>query len=150
MTFLYYGLLLKIANIFNEYTLNITMNSKILYTILISLITYLLFFFIKKSFKSFYFINIGFIIFSIVIITKYEIGNLLYSKYKNPESHPIKFKGNFKKPIILIIADEYSSPTELYKLYNDSNLYKFQNRLISKKWYVNNKISSENKFTINT
>ena len=49
------------------------------------------------------------------------------------------------KPIILIIADEYSSPDNLYSLVKDSTLYNFSNELRNKNWIVkNSSISLEN------
>jgi hypothetical protein len=43
-----------------------------------------------------------------------------------------------KKPIVLIIMDEYSAPDELYKIVKDSSVYHFSNTLQRKGWEVRN------------
>ena len=43
-----------------------------------------------------------------------------------------------RKPIILIVLDEYSSPDELYKIVKDSSVYNFSTTLKNKGWEVRN------------
>ncbi|MHA8078894.1 hypothetical protein [Aquirufa antheringensis] len=65
-------------------------------------------------------------------------------------SHPIQMNNSFTKPVILLILDEYSSPTELYKNNPDTSLLEFSNRLISSGWEVNNTQYSNDLSTINS
>ena len=55
---------------------------------------------------------------------------------------------DIKKPILLIILDEYESPIELYKFTKDSTVFEFSNILNNNGWIVNNKIISQNETTI--
>ncbi len=150
VSFLYYGLLINLVKIINEHTVNFKINSKLVYIILISFIAIILFKRIKKNKKSFYYINFILLIFSAVIIGKYVFENIFVIKYKPLISHPIKYKGDSEKPIILIIADEYSSPIELFKIFHDKNLYNFQNKLIKNHWQINSRVFTKNIHTINS
>jgi hypothetical protein len=50
----------------------------------------------------------------------------------------------------LIITDEYTSPDELYKVYKDSNIYNFSNKLINKGWKIKNSKYSYETSTIHS
>lgn len=63
------------------------------------------------------------------------------TKYNNLDGNH-KENQESNKPIILIIADEYCSPDNLYTLVKDSTLYDFSNALKNKKWIVNNSSKS--------
>ncbi len=65
-------------------------------------------------------------------------------------SHSIQMNNSYTKPVILLILDEYSSPTELYKNNPDTSLLEFSNRLISSGWEVNNTQYSNDLSTINS
>ena len=69
---------------------------------------------------------------------------------EKPVSHFIQMSGSYTKPIILIILDEYSSPTELYKNKADSSIFAFNKTLISSGWQVNNEQYSYNLLTVHS
>lgn len=64
--------------------------------------------------------------------------------------HKIDLADKSKKPVILIITDEYSSPDELFKLYNDSSVYNFSKRLQRSNWLVRNSSISKEISTIHS
>lgn len=59
-------------------------------------------------------------------------------------------KSKNNKPIVLIISDEYSSPNDLFKVYNDSSIYGFSSGLKNKGWIVNNIFNSNSTSTIHS
>ncbi len=106
-----------------------------------------------KGFKIKYF-NIFLLIFSSVAFFSKHTPNKnvhfsINTKYNNLDgNHKENQKSN--KPIILIIADEYSSPDNLYTLVKDSILFNFSNALKNKKWIVNNSSKSIETSTIHS
>ena len=111
-------------------------------------ILFLLFLYFGFKHKSFiYFQNCFlFSLFLLNIYTNYKKlfnSKIISNSYQNG-SLKNNLKVDFKKPILLIILDEYSSPEELMYCFNDSSVYKFSKHLESKKWLVkNNFISNE-------
>jgi hypothetical protein len=98
--------------------------------------------------------NVFLLIFSLVSFSSNHSPNehvnfSLNKKYNNL----LKSQKNIQepvKPIILIIADEYSSPDNLYSLVKDSTLYNFSNELKNKLWIVRNSSNSLETSTIHS
>jgi hypothetical protein len=99
------------------------------------------------------FINFFLFIFTII--------NLLINirKFNNPKYDLDLFSSNLyqidlvdksKKPVVLIITDEYSSPDELFGLFNDSSLYNFSKYLKDNNWLVRNSSISDETSTIHS
>ena len=89
-------------------------------------------------------LNIFNIIFKSTSIKKYDKINLSY------QSASKKNYKKFTKPIILIILDEYSSPSELYKITKDSALFDFTKNLQKNNWIVKLKSFSYETSTIHS
>jgi hypothetical protein len=90
---------------------------------------------LKKKRLDYKYLNVFLILFSAITL----LTSITNAKSKTKEN----FKGGFVsipvnkksiKPIILIISDEYTSPSDLYKVYKDSSVYQFSNELASKGW----------------
>lgn len=71
--------------------------------------------------------------------------NTYQSKYLH-----IAPKAGAIKPVVLIIADEYSSPTELFKVVKDSSIFDFSSELKERNWIVNNNAYSYDNSTIHS
>jgi len=101
----------------------------------------------------FKFINYFFIIFSIVNFSvnfnEFTRSKLDLDQFLN-NFHHIDISNKSKKPIILIITDEYSSPDEFFRLYNDSSVFKFSNYLANNNWVVKNSSFSNETSTIHS
>lgn len=84
--------------------------------------------------RGFYILNTFILIYSCTLL----LGQIINYKaekqiiFKAPKK-PIIFN-NSSKPILLLISDEYSSPTELFKLSKDSTLFNFTNKLKLDGW----------------
>lgn len=64
-------------------------------------------------------------------------------KIINYTSQEIKFKAiNKRKPILLLIIDEYHSPEDLFKVTKDSSIYNFSLALKNNDWKINNSFYS--------
>jgi hypothetical protein len=64
--------------------------------------------------------------------------------------HQIHLTDNLKKPVLLIIMDEYSSPNEFFKFDNDSSVFNFSEYLQRNNWQVRNSSNSFEKSTIHS
>ena len=95
---------------------------------------------INRKLNNYKILNIFFIIFSIVTAVKQISLKVNFEDINNLKNNYLRInnKSNTIKPIILIITDEYTSPDELYKVYKDSNIYNFSNKLINKGWKIKN------------
>jgi hypothetical protein len=139
ITILFYGyyiILLVQRNLF--LFLNVADRNLIQFIFLFIVVFIYLFIYKSKSFK---FINIFFIIFSVITFSN---SIKMYNQIKKVSTSQIKRNyanfNNYKlsKPIILLITDEYSSPDELYRVSKDSSIYNFSSFLKTNKWVVRN------------
>jgi hypothetical protein len=73
---------------------------------------------------------------------------------KNPAStfsrNFLSIKHSYTKPVILIILDEYSSPTELARYTGDTKPLQFSRQLQASGWMVSNSSISKHKATVNS
>jgi hypothetical protein len=76
-------------------------------------------------------------------IPQFETSNL-------SEHHFIPLKRNNSKPVILIIVDEYASPTELLKINQSKANFNFSNSLRAIGWEINTNQWSDNYTTIHS
>jgi hypothetical protein len=80
-----------------------------------------------------------------------KINNKYNSSVRNEKFIKSKNATNeFKKPIILIITDEYNSPDGLYKINKSMNIYNFSTFLRTKGWITNNNFYSYETSTIHS
>lgn len=146
--FYYYNYFILFFVKINELTLNLHLRAKYILPLVLLIIILLIIRF-KNTIKTKLFIlNIFFIIFCIISLT-----NKIYCTTSNTEkitSHPVLFKQNKGKPILLIIADEYASPCELKKHFTDSSIYNFQKGLLTNGWIIKDNMYSRNISTINS
>lgn len=101
----------------------------------------------KISYRVF---NVFLIIFSLVAlfsITNKEDQVTDINSIKNNFQY-IPNANNNLKPVILIIADEYSSPDALYHINKDSSIYNFSKKLVNGGWTVKNQFYSYERSTI--
>lgn len=111
----------------------------------------LLIFLLEKKSINFTYLNVFFIIFSLIAIFS-SVNN---TKEKRKEEFKSSFvsiplNNNPVKPILLIISDEYASPDELYRVYKDSSIYQFSDELYSKGWITKNSFYSYETSTIHS
>lgn len=146
--FYYYNYFILFFVKINDLTLNLHLRAKYILPLVLLIIILLIIRF-KNTIKTKLFIlNIFFIIFCIISLT-----NKIYCKTSNIENitnHPVSINQSNGKPIILIIADEYASPCELMRHFNDSSIFNFQKRLLTSSWITKDKMYSRNISTINS
>jgi hypothetical protein len=107
----------------------------------IFLFSNLILIFVKKI-SSFKLVNSFILVFIILNIFSnlfsYNIPKII--NYTNQEK---KFKTiNKRKPILLLIIDEYHSPEDLFKVTKDSSIYNFSSTLKNNDWKINNSFYS--------
>jgi hypothetical protein len=99
------------------------------------------------------YLNIFLIIFSSINLlsglVKNNNSNLNLTKLSS-NYHKIDLADKSKKSVILIITDEYSSPIELYKIYNDSSVFNFSKNLQKSNWLVRDSSFSFERSTIHS
>lgn len=107
--------------------------------------------FIKINYIRYF--NVFLIIFTIINFTinfkNMNYSNLGISQLDN-EFHKIDLSDKSKKPVVLIVSDEYSSPDELFGVYEDSSVYDFSNYLKNTNWLVRNSSVSHETSTIHS
>ncbi len=141
-----------IFNFFNKNWGIIIRGKSIVIVILIGIILFQYYWIIQRN-KTYKFFNIFLIIFSIITFISGHNpninieNNVITSKKIDLSSSRIKSE---IKPIILIVADEYNSPYNLYTLFNDSSLFDFSKQLIKSNWIVNNNSYSNETSTIHS
>jgi hypothetical protein len=93
------------------------------------------------------------VFFSLFLLTTFIATN--YNSIKGAEIKVLKnnliqlhHQDSSKKPIILIISDEYSSPIELLKAFKDSSVFDFSNQLSKNGWEVKRQFHSKEISTI--
>lgn len=113
--------------------------------------------FIKKREAFLEVVNIFFILLtgitalSAVKQTQASTGAPKFQKYNARGMHILPVSENEKpQPVLLIIADEYSSPVELYKACEDSSVFEFSKKLGQNGWNCVNSIKSRELSTINS
>jgi hypothetical protein len=65
-------------------------------------------------------------------------------------SHPLSIKRSHTKPVILLILDEYASPTELARYTKDTKPLQFSKQLQAAGWKVSTSSYSHHKATVNS
>jgi hypothetical protein len=143
----YYTYFLNIIVFLNVRTFNIYIKAKYIIPLLLFVLFYL-FYNMNKIFKSFFYvINVFIIILGLILVFNFIKKEL---DLKKNLSHLISIRNISKKPIILIVADEYASPNELFNLQKDSSIFDFNKNLESANWITKNKMYSYNTLTINS
>ena len=126
-------------------------NITIGYFILLILIQAIL---IKRQGAIYRLLNIFFLILFIVVVVGISLAGKgpTFKNINEIKSAPIKFpnRDSIRKPVILVIADEYASPDELYKVFKDSSVYAFSKELIKQGWLVDNGFYSYDTSTIHS
>lgn len=94
---------------------------------------------VRKNVVNYKYINIFFILF----IASTTISSITDTSLKRKEIFKSSFVSITKdknpiKPILLIISDEYTSPDGLYRIYKDSSIYEFSNKLVKNGWITRN------------
>ena len=97
-------------------------------------------------------VNVFFLIFFLNTLFYKFNQNKSYFKNRNVQSQPIAITPSLGKlkPTILIIADEYASPTDLFKHFHDSTIFSFSSSLKDKNWNVVERNYSYSTATINS
>lgn len=148
LVFFYYRYIILLFVTINDLTLNLHYRERYILIIVFVIITLVLIRYKEKIINALYIFNIFLIIFSVIgIIYKIDF------KPTNKEtitSHLLSFDPNEGKPIILIIADEYASPRQLMRNFNDSSIFNFQKKLLASKWKTKENFYSKNILTINS
>lgn len=100
--------------------------------------------------RKIYIFNAFILILSFVIIfdkiTNYKFNPTNSVKFNRYSSLNIKQN----KPILLLITDEYASPSELFKFTNDSSIFDFSNKLKFDGWVTSNESYSKEISTIHS
>ena len=68
----------------------------------------------------------------------------------NTQNHFISIPPDRNKPLVLIVLDEYASPTELYKITQDSSLFEFSEKLANSGWIIQLQQKSKHLKTANS
>jgi len=150
---LFYGEIMveKINKIIEKLSTNLHINQWVIIIIIliISILIQILIF--KKNNEIVRVIKTYFIIFSITMVF-YKINqNKHFFNISTKETENIKIKRSaIKKPVILIITDGYVSPDEFHRLYKDSSIYSFSEKLKKNGWIVRNSSRSEEITTIHS
>jgi hypothetical protein len=153
MVFFYgYYFVNPIYNFFNK---NWAIQIRGLTTILILLSITILFqyYVILKINGNYNKLNIFLLLFGIVTLIASHNPNsknkINFNSFQN-SYQDIRIKDLVVKPVLLIIADEYNSPDNLYTLFQDSNLYQFTKQLKKDGWEVRNNSYSYETSTIHS
>ena len=123
--------------------------------IIFSILFILIEFYLFKKVKQWGLIqNLFLVFFSFVLL----LSGLFFNQKNKPlianklKSDYISFphKNFRKKPILLFIADEYNSPSGLFKKFHNPKIFNFSSKLHSKGWIVNNTFYTHEIFTIHS
>lgn len=134
---LFYGsiLLIGIQIFLNNNTGLGIVRGQVLFLILAILLIIVQVLFFKKREAFLEIVNIFLILltvvstFSAVKETLVSTDTSKYKKYSANRIHLLPASENDKyKPVLLIIADEYSSPVELFKVFQDSSVFEFSKK----------------------
>ena len=129
---------------------NLIIRGRVILEIIITIFTAIIFFFRNKRIQLRY-LNVFLILFSISA-TSISVISLKPNNDYQYKSNFISIPKHNKtsKSVILIIADEYTSPDDLYMAFKDSGVYNFSNALKSKGWITKNKFYSYETSTIHS
>lgn len=145
--FYYYTYFLNLIVFLNVITININIKAKIIIPVLY-LVLFYSFYKMNKIINNFlYVFNVFLIILGLVLVINSIKKELNLKKIKG---HQISIQNLKKKSVILIIADEYASPNELYNLKKDSSIFGFKKNLEKTNWITKNKMYSFNILTIHS
>jgi len=98
------------------------------------------------STKSQY-INAFLSIYTLIVLGNTFIDN---SQIPTPINHFISIPSDQNKPVVLIVLDEYASPSELYKHTQNRSLFAFSKRLENSGWIVHQEQKSKHLKTANS
>jgi hypothetical protein len=141
--------------IYNFFNINWAIEIRGLATILLLLIISicLQYFIVLKKKANYKNLNIFLLVFGIVTLIAAHNPNsknkINYNSFHNAYQS-IHIKDLSAKPVLLIIADEYNSPDNLYTLFKDSSLYQFSTQLKKDGWEVRNNSYSYETSTIHS
>ena len=141
--------------IYNFFNINWAIEIRGLATILLLLIISicLQYFIVLKKKANYKNLNIFLLVFGIVTLIAAHNPNsknkINYNSFQNAYQS-IHIKDLSAKPVLLIIADEYNSPDNLYTLFKDSSLYQFSRQLKKDGWEVRNNSYSYETSTIHS
>ena len=141
--------------IYNFFNINWAIEIRGLATILLLLIISicLQYFIVLKKKANYKNLNIFLLVFGIVTLIAAHNPNsknkINYNSFQNAYQS-IHIKDLSAKPVLLIIADEYNSPDNLYSIFNDSSLYQFSTQLKKDGWEVRNNSYSYETSTIHS
>jgi hypothetical protein len=120
------------------YYTDLHVRGRIIFILLIFILNFIFFIISKrinlKVINIFLLILSSFSIYNNIFIIEKSIThqsmNNLYNTFKTKEKD---------KSILLIITDEYHSPDDLFRVFKDSSVYDFSNKLKNSGWQINNK-----------
>ena len=97
-------------------------------------------------------VNVFFLIFCLNTLVYKFNQNKSYFKNQTIQSQPIAINpiNGKNKPTILIIADEYASPNDLFKHFQDSSIFSISTTLKNKNWSIVPRNYTYNTATINS
>lgn len=95
----------------------------------------------SKFINAFLLINTGVILGS---------GYLQNTDFPEPKNHFISIPPDRNKPVVLIVLDEYASPSELYRNTRDISLFEFSEKLTNSGWIIQKQQRSKHLKTANS
>jgi hypothetical protein len=136
---------------FISYNTDLHIRGRIIMPIIL-IFVFIILFLSSKKLTNYKIINTFFLILSFISLVNQIINrnNIVYLDNYKSNYLNIKKTLNSEKPVVLIITDEYTSPDGLYKIYKDSSIYSFSNKLVSKDWQVKNSFYSYETSTIHS
>lgn len=154
LIFFFYGVILVIKTVtfLNAFLETKQLRARWLFLFYFMLIFFVQLLVIKKTKVLYTFLNFYFLTFFCVIFVSnaFQKQELPIKNIDKIKSNPITISAidTVQKPIILIIADEYSSPDEIFKIKKDSAVYSFSNVLTKAGWITKNGFFSYETSTI--
>lgn len=153
-----FGFLFSIAiqSLINVYTNYGLIRGQYIFVILTLIFFVVQLLFIKKRTAFLRFTNIFLILLfclsfssSILKIAKKNVRG--FDKFNfNSKSVSDVIKPRIQNSVLLLVADEYSSPSELYNVFNDSSVFSFSESLKMRGWKVRNNLLSREVSTIHS
>ena len=146
---LYYQPIIQVWSKFNTFFVHLpTIRARHYLPLTWLVITALSYLILSKRKNRAYLINV----FLGIFCTSLLISSII--PHKNPtskfSSHHISIKRSHTKPVILIILDEYSSPTELARYTGNTKPLQFSRQLQASGWVVSTSSYSKHKATVNS
>jgi hypothetical protein len=129
---------------------------QIIRTRVIFLIFVTIFYFIEyliwfKNSEGVRFLNLVYIFLSILALCSAPL-NIHFRESKYLSNRPVEVDSvkSINKPVFLVVLDEYASPSELSRVFNDSSIKDFSLNLKRKGWAIKDSFSSNEVYTINS